>query len=108
MLKLPYSVSDFDSLVREGYHYVDRTSYIEQLEELVDKYIFFLRPRRFGKSLFISILHHYYGLEYAADFDELFRGYYREYILSASEPNTVLIRLFKRIKQHQSGATPAF
>lgn len=76
MLKLPYSVSDFDSLVSEDYYYVDRTSYIEQLEGLVDKYIFFLRPRRFGKSLFISILYHYYGLEHAAAFEELFGQYY--------------------------------
>ena len=159
MLKLPYSVSDFNSLVRDGYHYIDRTSYIEQLEELVDKYIFFLRPRRFGKSLFISILHHYYGLEYASDFEEIFGDYYigqnptalankylvlrmefsrintqtaestfngfldnaksgagdflsayddyftqedSEYILSASSPSTVLIRLFERFKQHQN------
>ncbi|MEZ4664547.1 MAG: AAA family ATPase [Caldilineaceae bacterium] len=74
MLKLPYGISDFDALRREGYHYVDRTAYIRQLEELVDKYIFFLRPRRFGKSLFISLLQRYYGLEHADDFALLFGG----------------------------------
>lgn len=72
MLKLPYGVSNFVQLTRESYYYVDRTAYIAQLEQLAERYLFFLRPRRFGKSLFISLLHCYYGLEYAADFDELF------------------------------------
>lgn len=75
MLKLPYGVSSFDKLVRDDYYFVDRTSYIAQLEQLVEPYLFFLRPRRFGKSLFISLLQCYYGLEYAADFTELFGGY---------------------------------
>ena len=50
--KLPYGQSNYEELIKENYEYVDKTKYIEKLENLYDKYIFFLRPRRFGKSLF--------------------------------------------------------
>lgn len=76
MIKIPYSVSNFEQFSKEGYYYVDRTPYIEKLEALAYRYLFFLRPRRFGKSLFISTLHHYYGLEYKDRFEELFGQYY--------------------------------
>lgn len=72
MLRLPYGVSSFDKVVREGYYFVDRTPYIAQLEQLAEPYLFFLRPRRFGKSLFVSMLQCYYGLEYAETFAEDF------------------------------------
>lgn len=72
MLKLPYGVSHFDKIARENFYFVDRTSYIAQLEQLAEPYLFFLRPRRFGKSVFISMLQCYYGLEYAEHFAELF------------------------------------
>ena len=72
MLKLPYGVSNFDKVAREEYYFVDRTPYIAQLEQMAAPYLFFLRPRRFGKSLFISMLQCYYGLEYAEVFDALF------------------------------------
>ncbi len=72
MLRLPYGISNFQTLVREGYHFVDRTPFITQLEGLNERYLFFLRPRRFGKSLFVSMLQFYYGIEYAQEFEELF------------------------------------
>lgn len=75
MLRLPYGVSNFVKLVRDGYYFVDRTPFIAQLEQLAEPYLFFLRPRRFGKTLFVSLLHCYYGLEYKADFAELFGNY---------------------------------
>ncbi|MEZ4886653.1 MAG: AAA family ATPase [Chitinophagales bacterium] len=75
-IKLSYSISNFKDLVKQGYYYVDKTPYIEQLENMAKKYFFFLRPRRFGKSLFISMLHHYYGLEHKDTFQELFGNYY--------------------------------
>ncbi|MCB0126574.1 MAG: AAA family ATPase, partial [Caldilineaceae bacterium] len=62
-------------MAREGFYFVDRTPYIAELEQLAEPYLFFLRPRRFGKSLFISMLQCYYGLEYAEDFAELFGKY---------------------------------
>ncbi|MEM6261229.1 MAG: AAA family ATPase [Bacteroidota bacterium] len=74
MLKLPYGRSDFASLMQGGYHYVDRISYINIFEELGGTYLVFLRPRRFGKSLWISTLEHYYGCQYADQFEALFGG----------------------------------
>ncbi len=76
MQKIPYGISDFSAITKEGYYFVDRTDYITRLESLGEKYIFFLRPRRFGKSLWISILQYYYGMEYKKQFKELFGKYY--------------------------------
>ncbi len=73
-MKLPYGISDFARLRRDGYHYQDRTGYIPVLESLGEPYVIFLRPRRFGKSLWLSTLAHYYGREHAGDFEWLFRG----------------------------------
>jgi hypothetical protein len=72
MLKIPYGKSDFRTLVENNYFYQDRTSYCKTLEDWGSTYLIFLRPRRFGKSLLISTLHYYYGLQYKADFDHLF------------------------------------
>jgi len=74
--KLPYGISNFKKLITENNYYVDRTSYIEKLELANEPYVFFLRPRRFGKSLFISMLRYYYGIEFADQFPELFSKYY--------------------------------
>lgn len=52
MKKLPYGLSDFTLLLKEDYYYVDKTRYIGLLENQ-PRYLFLLRPRRFGKSLFI-------------------------------------------------------
>ena len=53
MLKIEYAQSNFRSLIEEGCFYQDRTEFIEKLEKWKNKYPVFLRPRRFGKSLFI-------------------------------------------------------
>ncbi len=75
-MKIPYGISNFEKMVMENYHFVDKTRYIEQLENSDEPYIFFLRPRRFGKSLFVSMLQHYYAREYKDKFDALFGRYY--------------------------------
>jgi len=74
--KLPYGIPNFPSIAEEGYVYVDKTPYISKLEELGEKYIFYLRPRKFGKSLFISTLEHYYDLKHADKFERLFSDFY--------------------------------
>ena len=74
-LKIPYGISNFGLLREKQYLYVDKTRYIEVLENY-PPYQFFIRPRRFGKSLFISLLEHYYDINKAADFDKLFGGTY--------------------------------
>ncbi|MDR0415377.1 MAG: AAA family ATPase, partial [Prevotellaceae bacterium] len=65
MKRLPYGNSNFGSVIADGYCYVDKTRFIEQLEDENNKYQFFIRPRKFGKSLFFSTLSHYYDLNKA-------------------------------------------
>ena len=70
-LKIPYGIMDFRRLRTEGYYYVDKTQHLAQLEAR-DSFIFFVRPRRFGKSLFISMLENYYDLNRKKEFKRLF------------------------------------
>jgi len=65
-----YSEANYAAIVRDDGYFVDKTSYIAELEKVRNPV--FLRPRRFGKSLFCSILRYYYDLNYADRFDELF------------------------------------
>ena len=76
MIKILYGESDFQKLRVNQCFYEDRTVFIEVLENWTSNYPVFLRPRRFGKSLFISVLHYYYGLEYKRDFQTLFGNLY--------------------------------
>jgi len=70
-MKFSYGISDFDSLITEKYYYVDRTDQIPFLEE-AGKQLLFLRSRRFGKSLLLSMLANYYDLNQADRFEQLF------------------------------------
>ena len=72
MKKLPYGISNYEELIKENYYYVDKTMYIEKLENLPEKRILFLRPRKFGKTLFTSTLENYYDLKKENEFEELF------------------------------------
>lgn len=74
MKRIPYGISDYKKLILENYIFVDKTKYIEKLENYHSPYIFFLRPRRFGKSLFTSMLSYYYDCKEENSFEELF-GY---------------------------------
>ena len=76
MKKLPYGISDYEKIVEENYYYVDKTSYIEKLENLAERYIMFLRPRKFGKTLFTSVLENYYDVNKKESFDKLFSETY--------------------------------
>jgi hypothetical protein len=70
-MKFPYGMSDFKTVIKEGYFYVDRTNRIPQLEE-VGRQLLFLRPRRFGKSLLLNMLSNYYDVAKADEFETLF------------------------------------
>ena len=76
MKKLPYGISNYEELIVDGYYYVDKTKHIELLENLAEKRIIFLRPRKFGKTLFTSTLENYYDIKKADKFDELFKNTY--------------------------------
>ena len=69
--KLPYGVSDFEYVMRGNYYYVDKTMYIPLIEDQPN-YLMFIRPRRFGKSLLLSMLKTYYDKAKKDQFEELF------------------------------------
>ena len=71
MLKFPYGISDFYKLITEGYVYIDRTAWIPQLED-AGSHLVCLRPRRFGKSLLLSMLENYYDVAKADKFANVF------------------------------------
>ncbi|MCP4111779.1 MAG: AAA family ATPase, partial [Desulfobacteraceae bacterium] len=70
-MKIPYGISDFEKIMLEDYYYVDRTDRITLTEQL-GSYLLFLRPRRFGKSLWLSMLRNYYDTAKADKFDQMF------------------------------------
>ena len=72
MKKLPYGISDYERIVENEYYYIDKTMYIEKLENLPEPYIMFLRPRKFGKTLFTSTIENYYDINKKEKFQELF------------------------------------
>ena len=72
-LGIPYGVADFKVIRTEGLYYVDKTEYLAKLESR-DRFVFFVRPRRFGKSLFLDMLRLYYDRNEKANFEKLFGG----------------------------------
>lgn len=72
LLKIPYGISNYRTIALEGYAYVDKTRFIRVLEEYPSPYQIFLRPRRFGKSLFVSLLNNYYDIAEKENFNSLF------------------------------------
>ena len=73
--KIPYGISDFQLLASDDYYYVDKTRFIEEIEK-APSFLFLIRPRRFGKSLFLSMLELYYDVNTRDQFDALFGKYY--------------------------------
>ena len=71
--EIPYGVADFVVMREQNLYYVDKTMYLEELERQ-SRFVFFIRPRRFGKSLFISMMQAYYDKAMANRFDKLFGG----------------------------------
>ena len=71
--KIPYGISDFEKIRTGNYYYIDKTEFIEKIEFSSD-YLFFIRPRRFGKSLWISLMECYYDISRKDQFEELFNG----------------------------------
>ena len=69
--RIPYGVSDFVDIIKRNQYYVDKTMYIPKLEEEADS-LFFIRPRRFGKSLLLSMMCAYYDINQSNRFEELF------------------------------------
>ena len=73
--RIPYGLMNFMTLRERDCYYVDKTRFIESIEE-ANMFFFFIRPRRFGKSLTISMLQNYYDINKKEQFDKLFGGLY--------------------------------
>ena len=71
MKRLPYGINDFEAVIEQNQYYVDKTMYLPLLENQPSN-IFFIRPRRFGKSIFLSMLHAYYDCSKKEKFQTLF------------------------------------
>lgn len=74
-IRFPYGLSNLESVATENYVFIDKTPFVETLENNV-KFAVFLRPRRIGKSLFVSILEYYYDVLRKHKFDKIFAKYY--------------------------------
>ena len=72
---LPYGMMNFAVIRRDDYYYVDKTAFIPLIERS-DRFFFFIRPRRFGKSLTLNMLQHYYDVNARDKFDALFGDLY--------------------------------
>ena len=73
MKKIPYGICNYRKLQEEGYVYIDKTSYLERLEN-VGSTLVYLRPGRFGKTLFTSMMYYYYDIKSKSLFDTLFKN----------------------------------
>lgn len=73
--RIPYGMMNFGDVRLEDCYYVDKTRFIPMIED-ADKFFFFIRPRRFGKSLTVSMLQHYYDVRTRDQFDTLFGNLY--------------------------------
>jgi hypothetical protein len=74
--RLPYGNSDFRNIMLNNYAYVDKTQFIELLEKETNRNQFFIRPRKFGKSLFFRMLNCYYNVNYKDEFETMFGNLY--------------------------------
>ena len=72
---LPYGISNYVQVKREGKYMVDKTMYLERMER-AGNFLFLIRPRRFGKSMFLSMMESYYDIEAKDNFDLLFGDTY--------------------------------
>lgn len=70
MKKIPYGISDYEKLISQDFYYVDKTMYLEELEN-IGRTLVFLRPRRFGKTLFTSMMSYYYDINSKDKFIDL-------------------------------------
>ncbi|MCI6111714.1 MAG: ATP-binding protein [Prevotella sp.] len=73
--RIPYGMQNFEDIRERDCYYVDKTAFIEDIEDS-NMYFFYIRPRRFGKSLTLSMLEHYYDINKKDKFESLFGGLY--------------------------------
>ncbi|MDR1170734.1 MAG: AAA family ATPase, partial [Prevotellaceae bacterium] len=74
--RIPYGKSNFRDIILSGYAYIDKTRFIEELENEDNPNHFFIRPRKFGKSMFLTTLRSYYDINAKDEFEQIFGNLY--------------------------------
>ncbi|MDR1339133.1 MAG: ATP-binding protein [Prevotellaceae bacterium] len=74
--RIPYGKSNFRDIILNGYAYIDKTRFIEELENEDNPNHFFIRPRKFGKSMFLTTLRNYYDVNTKDEFEQIFGNLY--------------------------------
>jgi hypothetical protein len=91
-VKFPYGISNLEQVATGEYVFVDKTNFIEKIEQTGERFTAFLRPRRFGKSLFLSLLEYYYDINRKEKFDKIFS---KSYIGQHPTPTANSFRILK-------------
>jgi hypothetical protein len=121
MIEFPYGIADFYAIRRDGMLYVDRTAYVREVERL-GRVLVFLRPRRFGKSLWLQTLANYYDLRRQDQFEELFseldgglhpsalrnRYFVLQWNFSAIDPSGGIERIARSLREHVTSRAEVF
>ena len=96
--RLPYGMMNFADIRFDNYYYVDKTAFIPLIEQS-DRFFFFIRPRRFGKSLTLSMLQHYYDVRTRDKFDALFGDLYIGKHPTPDRNTYLVLKLFFRYQR---------
>ena len=95
---IPYGISDFNRMRNENFYFVDKTMYLPLIEEM-PSYLFLIRPRRFGKSLFLSMMRTYYDIIQKDNFDK----YFGDLWIGSVQPNNITVsKSFSSTSQKQA------
>lgn len=106
--KLPYGISDFGTLRGQNRYYIDKTRFIHDIEDK-GNFLFFIRPRRFGKSLFLSVLEYYYDMAQVSAFDSIFSDTYIHQNPTPEKNNYMVLKLdFSAVKSETHIVETAF
>ena len=97
--RIPYGRADFRGIRLDGSLYVDKTRFVHRLEE--HNYMLFIRPRRFGKTCWLSMLECYYGRHHQDEFEALFGGTEIGASPTANRSRYVVLRLISPPSTHR-------
>jgi hypothetical protein len=106
--RIPYGVANYELLVQQNSYYVDKTTFLPMVEE-AGNYLFFIRPRRFGKSLFLSVMEAYYDVYYKDRFQEFFQDTWIYHHPTEEKGSYLVLSLnFSVVEPHQDKMETSF
>jgi len=105
---IPYGISDYEKIIKGNYYYVDKTAYLRIVEKAGD-YLFFIRPRRFGKSLFLSTMETYYDISKKDQFDLFYKDTYIHHEPTKEKNNYLILKFnFSAVDPHPKRLEASF